>query len=419
MKPITALGILAIMTLAIVPGLHAQSASGELIFSADATAGGAGQLYICPTVTVPQCYPYAMSAPLFPRSHPNGFPGFKRVINGEDNMSFLAIWDSNQDYLVRHDATGYSTLATLDTTSGLYTNYDLVLDDQDGCALVALGSAARNVLLRVDLATRQSSTLATFPTRCWGVLLDDDANEVYAITQGGLIQVDRRTGRQTTMCTRAFRDVDHDQGTGHFVAVDGRDLLIMDSSCNVLHSAFVRAATEVHVDDPTGSIYVASGSLRRLAMFDRNARNVWSCTTPNLSVTGITIRGQRKVSGRFDSSSRTYRVEGRFLQSPNCRYAGALSIGLRPGVGSPTSGALYLNWTCPLFALTASRRLDGIMLFGFRGTTDATGGFRATVRVPAGTPRGLRVHVGFWAENAAAFPRTGLDVSESIVFTTE
>jgi len=280
-----------------------------------------------------------------------------------------------------------------------------MVPDQDGSYVVA-GYGGDRIFRVVGSSVRTLSTI----TRPFAVGRDFDTGHFVVGTftsPGQVIQVDRVTGRQTTIASGAhISDITAVEplpsfngyyAVGRNTPTDGLVILRRDG------------ATERVVNIP--DVYALKFDPKRNRLFAASYRGVVYELEPNGSLvrsrdlgtsyawTGIDVYGSHNVSPSTAGSPGTEAtVQLRFNASPSRAYCVALSLGMRPGlqIGSrhqPIRPDV-------LFFATACGRLP-LFTRAFVGTLSGSGTGAAYFTIPAGPFSGTPVYVTASAINPA------------------
>lgn len=289
--------------------------------------------------------------------------------------------------------------------------------DQDGSYVVA-GYGGGRIYRMVGSSVRTLSTIS----RPFALCRDFDTGNFIVgtyLSSGQVIQVDRVTGRQTTIASGTYlSDI---TAVEHLPSFNGYYAVGRYASTNGLVILRRDGSTERIVNIPY--LYGLKFDPKRNRLFAANYRGVIYELEPNGTIvrsrdfgtsyawSGIDVFGSRNVSLSTAGSrgSEAY-VYLRFNASPKSSYCAALSLGMRPGI---RIGARYQHVRLdPLFFATVCGRLP-FFTRNFVGTLSSSGIGSAYFTIPAGPVVGIPIYVTASAVNPA-FPG-GLDFGNTDV----
>jgi hypothetical protein len=291
--------------------------------------------------------------------------------------------------------------------------------DQDGTWVCS--EASTNAIWRVDPVTRTSSLLMSTAAYANALCIDQDTGDYVAGVYGAgtLLRFDRRTRVPTLLASGLgnLSGVDFEPSTGSFVVTtfSSPQVRRVARTGGVTTLFTLTNANAVKVDDETGNLLVASGTVQAvntivLRAADGTPLRSWSAG--NRTPTGVELYGSRKVSGFGPAlPGTTYTIELAFPRSPSAGYVVLLSVGLRPGIplNDGTGRRIHVD--------ANTLHIGDLPGFtnGFVGTLDAGGRTRATIALPAWFPANVRLFVTAVAANGAL--GRGFDTANTWAFT--
>jgi hypothetical protein len=294
--------------------------------------------------------------------------------------------------------------------------------DQDGtwlCAVSAGGAAAPRILARFDPTAGSITTLATFPEEVRAVCFDADTGDYMVASENNLFRIQRNGGGAPLLASiTGLTGIDFEPRTGTFVVSRTVEPKVqrVTSGGMVTPVSNPGPLAAIKVDDETGNLLVVEGPAPWVHHLGPAGNYLLSrFLSPPLNFTGVEVYGSRKVtgSGRLGGDA-VYTVRLSFPKSPCANYVVALSTSLRPGL--PLGDGRVINLGPDALFSSTLGGLPGITT-GFTGTLDWLGRGVATIELPAGFPRGVRVFCTAVAVNASM--GAGLDMANSIGVTTE
>lgn len=305
----------------------------------------------------------------------------------------------------------------------------LTLDETGDYAVTASDSRNRSQFLAVT-GSGAVSTIAPVPNFANGVAIDLRTG-AYLIamwngstTLGGLASVDRATGAVTTLAASAgplgrVSAVDYAASTDQYVvsSFGPSAIHILDANGRLTSFGVSGIDHAVKVDDVTGIIHAAG--FQGMAQYDFLGNRIRTVGPTTHRWTSLEIYGSSNVSGAgVARPGSTYACFFSFpVSGPGASYVAVLSLsGTAPGI--PVAGGRTISIIPDSIAIFMAQNGDipGVTQ-GFTGTLGPNGLAIGSVRVPNGTPPGVRVFVTAVALNPAM--PAGVETGNTWAFTTQ